>query len=650
MFLKEFYIDNFRGYRKFRLKAQKDTNILTGVNNSGKTTILEAISLWNEIFNYLITVAQRGDFNNNIRQGDYRFGKKGQNYFDYRSINSVRSFGYSDIFYKLNKNLNIEISALISLPDEQEIEIGFIMKEANGNNYNVFLKNHDSFNFRQFNDFFPELPNSIGCYFSSPIATISSYEEFALKPKIKESIKSRESVLYFRNRLYDVFIGDHFDIFKTKLSNILYNDNNSLEFDIKGEKSRDINITIDVNIRNSGFKNISLLGSGTIQIIEILLHVFESRKPLNIILLDEPDSHIHRDIQKRLMKELLLSGSQIFLTTHNESLIRSANPNNIFFIDDTVSNDEVKTFSPFGLTNLPQRKIGISASHHSKILSQIGNETSLDILNALEADKIIFVEGTDDSEYIQKLLEINQVSKDCVFWSFGGLDNLISKIKHYKEFFQSLGCNQSIWEKCSVIVDADFLSDIQKLNLKMELTSKLGIPVFVWKSYTIESTILSDIANIQQIITKVCDLQTVDKTTGEINIAILNSYSSIKIEKLRLLNEEIDFGRRVTGQLEARITNLTTNLNISRREVFGTTTLPNLFNEYRVFANQQLNLNRISHLSNKEDVELILNQIFSELSLTKDSNFENYFSYILNIIDISTMNQEWIELIEFISE
>ena len=109
-----------------------------------------------------------------------------------------------------------------------------------------------------------------------------------------------------------------------------------------------------------------MLGSGTIQIIEILLHVFESKTDLNLILLDEPDSHIHRDIQKRLLNQLRESDVQVFLTTHNESLIRSADPKNIFFIDETVADDSERVFIPIGETPLAPRRSGISSSHHSR--------------------------------------------------------------------------------------------------------------------------------------------------------------------------------------------------------------------------------------------------------------------------------------------
>ena len=262
MYFKELYIDNFKGYRKFKLKVDENINILTGLNNSGKTTILEAISLWSEIFNYLLTKTKRSYESLNLSLGEYRFGQKSNNYFDYRKINSVRSFGYDDIFFNLDSTKVIKISVLIQLSSDDDIRIGFILIKATGNNYNVFLEDHDNFDFRKFNDKFPRLPDSLGCFFSSPVATISNNEEFSLKPKIKEGIKTRESVNYFRNRLYNLYTGDNFDDFKRKLSLILYNVENCIQFNFSGDRSIDINILITININNKGFRDISLLGSG----------------------------------------------------------------------------------------------------------------------------------------------------------------------------------------------------------------------------------------------------------------------------------------------------------------------------------------------------------------------------------------------------
>ncbi len=73
---------------------------------------------------------------------------------------------------------------------------------------------------------------------------------------------------------------------------------------------------------------------------------------------------------------------------------------NIFHIYEDVSSTTKTTCTP--ITNLEfEKRINRYFPLLSfKILLSLGSESSLDPLNALEADKIILVEGEDDSEYI----------------------------------------------------------------------------------------------------------------------------------------------------------------------------------------------------------------------------------------------------------
>lgn len=644
MQIKEFYIDNFRGYKKFKIHANKDLNLLTGLNNCGKTTILEAISLWNEIFDYLLSTAQRGDNRLGIVSGAYRFSNKNSNYFDYRKFNSVRTYGYKDIFYNLNSSFNIELSALISLDNNEEIKIGFIITEANGSNYNVYLKDHDNFDFRKFNRVFDELPNPIGCYFSSPVATLPTSEEFVTEPKIREGIKTRQSVLFFRNRLFKLYNSvSTFQIFKSKLSNILFNNNNSIEFRIIGDPQNDVNIIIEANIKNKGYRNISLLGSGTIQIIEILLHLFENKRNLNIILLDEPDSHIHRDIQKRLINELISNDIQFFLTSHNESLLRSTNPKNIFLISDDVSNNSLTEYKPIYNKQLTARKSGISPSYHSHIMHKIGTETSLDILNMLEADYILFVEGSDDADYIRKILEINNQEYDCVFWAFDGLDNLISKIKNYKVFFEGIGNTTDLWAKCKIIIDADYTTNIQKNTLKQSLENKTSLNCFIWDTYTIESSILKNQDELAQILCDHFFSKGHSIEVNDIKNKITYIYSTFISAKTTEMDETELFCNRVQGQIDARKENLSNSLGITR--VFSGN---NLSNSYRIYCKGEFINGNIDHITNKDDVENLLIIIFDHYGISYDTNIKNRLLELMFTINEYNQPSIWREAIEFI--
>ncbi len=101
MYISRFYIENFKLFSQVTLNALNyDLNILTGVNNSGKTTVLEAIALWHECFNSLIFKAKRADHRRGIRSYDYRFYISPKDtYFAAESVISVKKPKYDSLFY-----------------------------------------------------------------------------------------------------------------------------------------------------------------------------------------------------------------------------------------------------------------------------------------------------------------------------------------------------------------------------------------------------------------------------------------------------------------------------------------------------------------------------------------------------------------------
>ena len=78
-------IKNFKSFQNVKIHFNQDLNILTGVNNAGKTTILEAISLWNECFTKLIREAKRSV--SNYKTGDWTLGNTQDKYFRFNEIN-----------------------------------------------------------------------------------------------------------------------------------------------------------------------------------------------------------------------------------------------------------------------------------------------------------------------------------------------------------------------------------------------------------------------------------------------------------------------------------------------------------------------------------------------------------------------------------
>ena len=201
MHIEKIQIKNFKAFQDVTINLNSDVNIFTGKNNSGKTTILEAVALWHECFNKLIR--QPGRATRNYKRGDYILGNTQEKYFPFNEINSVRSPNFEDIFHQQQKNDQVEIIAKLK-HEEVDLEIGFEIKSS-GLNYVIVLINFSTYDFTKFNEFFVRFPFPIGLYYASPVSTIRQQERFVTNPQILEAIQIRESASILRNRLYSLY-------------------------------------------------------------------------------------------------------------------------------------------------------------------------------------------------------------------------------------------------------------------------------------------------------------------------------------------------------------------------------------------------------------------------------------------------------------
>ena len=628
MHIEKFQIKNFKSFKDITIHLNSKLNVFTGVNNSGKTTVLEAISLWSECFGKLIIRAERADKYLNINRGDYKLGHSNKSYFDYRSILSIRTTQYEDVFFNLDNNNKIELIMNLKNSRDDIIDIGFIIENSSGSNYRIHLKNYNNFNYPLFNRFFDTFPTPINIIFSSPIASLKPIEEFKTTPQIKDKIEQRNSVEVLRNRL-NLLDGVSYPQFVDNLSYILSNKEDAIELHTNSNIRTDIEVHYDISLNTRDIaKNLTLLGSGTLQIIEILLSLYEKPRDLNLILLDEPDSHIHRDIQKRLMKVLMnfSENLQIFISTHNESLIRSSKPEQIFHLERGAK----KTYKPIVFDEQVYIKNGLIPSKHLKVLQDLGNESALDFINALEADKLILVEGKYDPKYIQYILDKHSdthKTSNIAYWSFEGIDNILKHIFSYKDMFSKIKNEKTLWEKSILIIDRDYLTENQANKLKAQLEKKLGIPVIIWNFYTIESVFLSNINVFSTIIKEYISDPTItqEQITEDIKVEI-KKISDKKLEwvnsnKFKEVNEWINAKRKLFE--EQKLNNV----------------LPELaYSDIKDFHKAKLEASEIDSLATKDDIEDIIKNVILKYKPTDITI--NYFELILKSV---SKNRLWFD-------
>ena len=150
-------------------------------------------------------------------------------------------------------------------------------------------------------------------------------------------------------------------------------------------------------------RDIITQGSGYLQWLSIFCILFSSN--IDVLLLDEPDAHLHASLQSALLNDLLSfckdenSNKQILVSTHSVEMIKQA-PLDIVFSMET-------------------RSYLFEEQSRVSVLSGVGNEyfPQLDLLKRYK--KLIFVENDSDKQ-ILKILGNKcgiEMPNDVVYWA-----------------------------------------------------------------------------------------------------------------------------------------------------------------------------------------------------------------------------------------
>ncbi|WP_243147111.1 AAA family ATPase [Scytonema sp. UIC 10036] len=115
--LKTVKIENFRGFQSFELQQLGRVNLLVGQNNSGKTSILEAIQLLCSRNNLTLLTEVM------INRGEYFFGndERGRRQLDIRHLfyGHQIQLGSTFLIGGINDNINDSVVASIAMPDSR---------------------------------------------------------------------------------------------------------------------------------------------------------------------------------------------------------------------------------------------------------------------------------------------------------------------------------------------------------------------------------------------------------------------------------------------------------------------------------------------------------------------------------------------------
>ncbi|MGQ2901817.1 ATP-dependent nuclease [Neoaquamicrobium sediminum] len=342
---------NFKRFSRFSL-ACKETNIIVGPNNAGKSTILDAFRLFRDVYRF----ASRN--NPQLREqseigvcASYRMPP---NLIGIPIENVVRDYG----------------------DDPAKIEI----RLSNDSRLHVWLHPNESVNaFVQTDRALPRTATDFRRLFPVELVivpTLSALEE--REPTVKAETASRNentrlASRNFRNILYGKTKQEFEEFVKLCREGWTDIDIEPPEI-VRGDPSY---LTM-MYVENRIPREIYWSGFGFQVWMQMMAH-FMRATPSAVLVLDEPDIYLHPELQKKILRMAKSKFCQTFIATHSTEIMNEADPGDI-------------------LSVVPENKTAVRVQTdegYRKIYSYLGSSENAEFARLARADRIIFFEGKE---------------------------------------------------------------------------------------------------------------------------------------------------------------------------------------------------------------------------------------------------------------
>ena len=444
MFLSKLKLKNFRKYENLEVPFKEGLNVLIGENDSGKTTIIDAIRILLGTQSHEYYYIDEKDFNNPNEEMEIEctFSFKDNSYskvakfLEWITFNDKKKPELIVRLKAIKKELKIkrtitageiDLDTRFDLLDELRVTYLKPLRDANNeliagrsSRLSQILKSHELFykkeNEHPFIEFAKEFNEDINKYFSD-------------------------------------------DEGKLILSNINKHLGEFLGKEKKEDYETDINITEDKldTILNSLNLNLSKnkLGLGTLNQLYISLELllFEiDKNTLNLCLIEELEAHLHPQAQLRTIKHLqnnFEKNSQIILTTHSVNLASSLKLENLILCKN-------KNIYPLG-----------------KDYTQLEEENYIFLEMFLDATKanlffakgVIFVEGSAENLLVPAIAEIIERPLDKYGVSIVNVSS--TAFNSYSKIFLRKNEDEIIDVPIAIITDLDIKDNFETKVIKL---------------------------------------------------------------------------------------------------------------------------------------------------------------------------------------
>ena len=304
MFLDKIVVEQFKKIQKAELPLA-DLNILVGSNSSGKSSVIQAVHLASCVLRQAPRIDRQNTSTVSVEELDYL----PSNF--YKLLCHKREWG--------NKKGTPSSKIQFSFSDSDGKNSTADCQIRSARNAGISVRGSVP----------PKLVNNLrrrGNFFSAYIPGISGIpnrEEKRTQKVVQKSCSFGDSNVVLRNVL--LLLKDRNKIYIKAIEDIVSQLIGELKIHITHDPTEDLFIECNVEF-DSVVRPLELMGTGHLQLIQIFSYLFLFNP--GVLLIDEPDTHLHPDVQERL--PVILSklaselGTKIILTTHSPFLLRGA--------------------------------------------------------------------------------------------------------------------------------------------------------------------------------------------------------------------------------------------------------------------------------------------------------------------------------------
>ena len=467
--IKSLSIERFKRFQKYEIDFGK-ISLLVGTNSSGKTTILQAVRLFFWCIGKCLVETN----------GGYILKKA---VFPFSDFHLIPAHDIRELSYQGNSPNNKKLRAIII---KGELANGRTLSFKIYTSYSTLMvvdpepipeQSLSDMNFIDINRSPLYIPGFFGVVTKELVAHDARLEELLNSGHHNEVL--RNIILRLKNedvrieRLVKI-LKDEFEISKLDLP---FSDKKT-EF-LKAEYSeRGNRIPLDFVSAGSGF----------LQVLQIMAHALQNPSP--ILLLDEPDAHMHHGLQQsflRVLKQFALEEKlQVIMASHSETFLREMDLCDIRAIDSSVEVAS-KFTSPMELEDN---------------LSDAGVWPSqLELAEILRTKKVLLLESEEDERSFEALGRIKYKDWDIkrkliqTVFTEGSNDNAVRRLEFITKILKKT-ISEDV--KIAHVRDRDLMCDEAFIGQKSEAKKK-NLPLFI-TDYRNRETMLVNSSLIFKII------------------------------------------------------------------------------------------------------------------------------------------------------